>query len=66
MTLQEVYAKFTIGSQGFVRAVSDNCGYNASNSEIERIAAVAPTSEKFQSVWENDDCWTDEKNGDDK
>jgi hypothetical protein len=49
MTINEIYATYTVGSQGFCKAVETHCGYSVSIS--------------FQSVWENnDDSWTDAKN----
>ena len=60
MTIQEIYAKFMPGSQGFVKAVETHCGYCASATEIERIAAKASDAAEFQTIWENDDSWTDE------
>ena len=52
MTLNEIYATYTIGSEGFVRAVEDNCGFEISREEIERLAAISPTAEDFQKNWE--------------
>ncbi|NHN93849.1 hypothetical protein [Acetobacter sicerae] len=63
MTLNEIYSTFTVGSEGFVSAVEANCGFEISRTEIERISAVAPTAEAFESVWENSSAWTDESNG---
>lgn len=62
MTINEIYATYTVGSQGFCKAVETYCGFGASIAEIERIADIADTAEEFQSVWENDDSWTDAKN----
>ena len=52
MTLNEIYATYTIGSEGFIRAVEDNCGFEISREEIERLAAISPTAEDFQINWE--------------
>ena len=65
MTIQQIYAAFTPGSKGFVKAVEAHCGYCASSTEIERIAAKTTDAAEFQTVWENDDSWTDANNSDD-
>ena len=52
MTLNEIYATYTIGSEGLVRAGEDNCGFEISREEIERIASISPTAEDFQRNWE--------------
>ena len=62
MNIHEIYTTFSAGSRGFVMAVQSHCGFNASDDEIERIAELADTAEEFQSVWENDDSWTDSNN----
>ena len=62
MTIAEIFETFTIGSHGFVQAVVDNCGYEISREEIERIASKAKAAEEFQGTWENEDWWTDAKN----
>lgn len=62
MTIEQIYKEFTAGSPGFIAAVQTHCGYGASNAEIKRIAAEADTAEKFQSVWEYDESWTDASN----
>ncbi len=59
MTLAEIYETYQIGSSGFVRAVEQLYAYNITRTEIERIAAKAPTAEEFQRIWENDDDWLD-------
>lgn len=61
MTLNEIYAQFTIGSTGFVNAVSSHCGFDTSRDETKRIAEKAPTAEDFQRIWENEDWWIDAK-----
>lgn len=63
MTLSEIYEKFNAGSPGFVDAVQSHCGLYASDAEIERIADLADDADSFQHIWENDDSWTDENNG---
>lgn len=63
MTINEIYATYTTGSQGFCKAIEAHCGYNLSITEIKRIADKSPTAEEFQATWENDDSWTDENNG---
>lgn len=62
MTINDIYAAYTPGSQGFCIAVETYCGYQTSRTETARIAALAPTADDFQAVWENDDSWTDENN----
>lgn len=62
MTLSQIFDTYTAGSQGFCEAVQTHCGFNASLTEIERIADLADTAEEFQRVWENDDSWTDANN----
>ena len=62
MTLAEIYDAFTPGSLGFCKAVETYCGFGISLDEIERIANLAADAEDFQSIWENDDSWTDENN----
>lgn len=62
MTIEQIYNDYSAGSQGFVIAVETHCGYGISRTEIERIAGIAKTASEFQSVWENDDSWTDENN----
>lgn len=63
--LEKIYAEF--GSQvswpGAVRAIQDRCGFEISNDEIERIASRAATAAEFETIWENEDWWTDENNG---
>ena len=62
MTINEIYADYTPGSQGFAIAVETHCGYNISRDEIKRIGSRAVTPDEFQKTWENDDWWTDGKN----
>lgn len=62
MTLEQIYAEFTDGSQGFVQAVQSHCGFDRSDAEIARIAERAKTAGEFQKIWENEDWWTDENN----
>ena len=62
MTIEEIYAAFTAGSHGFIQAVQSHCGFCASDTEVERIAAKAKDAAEFQSIWENDDSWTDANN----
>ena len=62
MSIHEIYTTFSAGSRGFVSAVQSHCGFYASDAEIGRIAELADTAEEFQSVWENDDSWTDSNN----
>ncbi len=62
MTIADIYADYTVGSPAFITAVRDNCGYGISRDEIERIAAQAPTAEAFQTIWADDDSWTDANN----
>jgi hypothetical protein len=62
MTIEQIYNEYTPGSQGFCIAVETHCGFQTSRTETARIAAKAPTAAEFQSVWENDDSWTDENN----
>lgn len=51
MNITEIYNTFTIGSQGFVMAVVDHCGYELSNEQIEEIAAISETPEEFEENW---------------
>lgn len=62
MTLEQIFAAYTKGSQGFVKAVETHCGFNASAAEIERIADKATDAASFEDIWKNDDSWTDEAN----
>jgi hypothetical protein len=62
VTINEIYAAFIPGSVGFCNAVSSHCGFCTSDTETARIADLADTAEEFQSVWENDDSWTDASN----
>ena len=64
MTLEQIYSDFTPGSPGFCIAVETHCGFQTSREETARIAAKAKTAADFQSVWENDDSWTDANNED--
>tara|TARA_R110000868_G_scaffold315954_1_gene576800 strand:+ start:989 stop:1180 length:192 start_codon:yes stop_codon:yes gene_type:complete len=62
MTIEQIYTKFTAGSQGFVTAVETDCGFGCSATEIKRITAKAKDAFDFQRIWENDDSWTDANN----
>ena len=62
MTLEEIYNTFSVGSEGFIRAVETHRGLEISREEIERIAEVAPTADDFMNVYENSDAWTDANN----
>lgn len=62
MTIEQIYSNFTTGSQGFCIAIETHCGFQTSRAETKRIAAKAKTAAEFQSIWENDDSWTDENN----
>ena len=62
MTIEQIYSDYTVGSQGFCIAIETHCGFGISRTEIARIAARASDAEQFQSIWENDDSWTDENN----
>lgn len=62
MKLNEIYNEFSVGSEGFVRAVETHCGFCISREEIERIALIAPTAEDFQNVFDNVTSWTDANN----
>lgn len=62
MTLAEIYAQFTPGSTGFAKAVSSHCGFNTSDAETKRIGERAATAEQFESIWSDEDWWTDAKN----
>lgn len=61
MNIHDIYREYRIGSQAFVSAIQTHCGLEASPTEIERIAQVAPTPERFMQVWEDDDDWNDAK-----
>ena len=62
MTIEQIYNDYTPGSQGFCLAVETHCGFQTSRTETARIAAQATTAAEFQSIWENDDSWTDANN----
>lgn len=62
MSLNQIYAEFTPGSQGFCIAVETNCGFNTSRDETARIASRAQTAEQFEQIWSDEDWWTDENN----
>ena len=62
MTLSEIYTQYTAGSTGFVIAVESHCGFNTSREETARIAERAQTAEEFETIWQNEDWWTDENN----
>lgn len=57
MTLAEIYSTYTIGSEGFCRAVETHCGYDLSREQIARIAERASTAEEFHHIWENEAWW---------
>ena len=59
MTLEQAYEQFTPASAGFVRAVQDSGGIDASANEIKRIAARAGTPSEFVRIWEGEEWWTD-------
>jgi hypothetical protein len=67
MTISDIFATFTAGSTGFCRAVATHCGFDASQTEIERIALRAaeegPNSDdmaaEFERIWEEEFWWTD-------
>ena len=61
MTIAEIYAEYTPGSDGFAIAVRDHCGFDMSREEIKRLGAVANSAEEFEDQWKNDDWWADEK-----
>lgn len=60
--LETIFADFRPGSQGFVQAVATNCGFEISDDEIRRISTRAETADQFQTIWENEDWWTDKNN----
>lgn len=62
MTIEQIYNDYTPGSQGFCIAVETHCGFQTTRTETARIAAKAQTAAEFQSIWENDDSWTDANN----
>ena len=62
MTIEQIYTQLNAGSQGFVTAVENHCGFGCSATEIKRIAAKAEDASDFQRIWENDDSWTDANN----
>jgi hypothetical protein len=47
------------GGSRFVKNVAEQCGYNISNAEIERIKASASTPEEFETIWADQGWWTD-------
>lgn len=63
MTINEIYAAYTTGSNGFIKAVQTHCGFDCSDDEIRRIAEHAENADQFQKIWENEDWWTDANNG---
>ena len=62
MALEEIYATFSTGSEGFIRAVETHCGFGISRDEIERIAEDAESPVEFELIYTNEDYWTDDKN----
>lgn len=60
--LETIYSDFRPSSQGFVKAVATHCNFEISNREIRRISTRAETADQFQTIWENDDWWTDKNN----
>ncbi|NGO64177.1 hypothetical protein G6N76_10860 [Rhizobium daejeonense] len=62
MTIETIYEEFSRGSNGFIKAVQTHCGYDISDTEIERIAARAETAAEFDRIWQNEDFWTDANN----
>jgi hypothetical protein len=64
MTLDEIYEKYTQGSDGFIKAVLRHCGYDISYSEMERLSSKCPNSREFEYAWKNETWWTDWANHD--
>ena len=60
MNIQTIYSTYQVGSNGFIRAIQDHCGYDVTDDEIARIADKAVTADQFQDVWENESWWQDE------
>lgn len=59
MTIDQIYAQYARGSQGFCKAVQTHCGFGASLTEIARIAAQAETAADFRRIWKDDASWCD-------
>lgn len=57
--MEWIYAYYTVGSSGFVRAVQDYGGYDVTDIEIAAIASKARTAAEFQRIWENETWWYD-------
>ena len=57
--LEKIYAEYTVGSTGFLRAI--NAAYSSAmdidEDEIARIASKAKTASEFEAIWENEDWW---------
>lgn len=49
--IEKIYDEFTPGSKGFVRAVSDRCGYEISDDEIRRIGLKSKTAAAFEQEY---------------
>jgi len=62
MTIENIYNEYPRGSLGFVIAIETHCGFGISRSESQRIGDLAETAADFQTIWENDDSWTDDNN----
>ncbi len=61
MTLAEIFAAYTAGSPGFVKAVSSHCGFDLSADECARIARAAwaanrdnaeSAAAEFERMWQ--------------
>ena len=61
MNISEIFDTYTVGSPGFVGAVQTHCGFEASDSEIKRIASASSGPLTFQGIWENESWWDDEE-----
>jgi len=48
---------------GFIEEVHTHCGYELTDSEVERIAKVAKDADDFDSIWADQDWWLDRFNG---
>jgi hypothetical protein len=63
MTMSEIFDQFSKGSPGFIKAVQTyHSGYECSDDEIARIASRAADAAEFDTIWENEDWWADDKN----
>jgi len=61
MTITDIFAEFTPGSQGFCMAVEIHCpGLEISRDEIARIGQAATDADDFTRIWENEDWWADD------